>query len=63
MPVLIYVDGLFEAARNKCNLCGDKFRTDNIIKEINCGHLYHIQCIEPWLLNCKKCPACGLYAI
>jgi RING-box protein 1 len=24
----------------------------------NCGHIFHTECIKPWLLKNSKCPIC-----
>ena len=35
-----------------------------MIKKLRCGHYFHSECIDPWLLNSKAvCPVCrrGIY--
>ena len=28
-------------------------------KYLNCGHIFHINCLEEWILQYKKCPICN----
>ena len=28
-------------------------------KYLNCGHIFHINCLEEWILEYKKCPTCN----
>ncbi len=52
-----------------CTICRDSLNSDsiyNIEKGIRstlsrglCGHMFHTECIDPWLKNNKKCPICS----
>lgn len=43
---------------NDCAVCKDKFiEGDNII-EIPCKHIFHPDCIKPWLEEHCSCPVC-----
>ena len=43
----------------KCGICYNHFKMDEIIKVLNCKHIFHKNCISPWLLNySRKCPFC-----
>jgi len=40
-----------------CSICLDSF--DKVVTRAPCGHIFHKQCIQHWLLNTKKeCPIC-----
>ena len=43
----------------ECTICGDNFKDSQDIIITPCEHIYHIECIEPWLCkNSNKCPLC-----
>ena len=43
---------------NFCVICQDHIKCDEIIREIKCMHPFHIDCIDNWFLENKKCPTC-----
>jgi len=44
---------------NDCTVCGDNFKDEQDIIILPCEHIYHNECIEPWLCkNSNKCPVC-----
>lgn len=51
------VDPIFE-----CTICFNKgFNTDKpqrYVKQLPCGHMFHIKCINTWLSNHVNCPLC-----
>lgn len=49
-----------------CSICLTEFERDVFLKELRCGHFFHSECIDPWLLNEKAvCPVCrrGIYDV
>ena len=52
-----------------CTICRGSLNSDsiyNIEKGIRstlsrglCGHMFHTECIDPWLKNNVKCPICS----
>jgi E3 ubiquitin-protein ligase RNF115/126 len=34
---------------NKCNICWDEFEQNQSLRRLQCLHLYHKDCIDPWL--------------
>ena len=42
-----------------CPICQDdvKINTD-IVRELECNHIYHIECIDNWLIIKNECPMC-----
>jgi RING-box protein 1 len=52
-----------------CTICRQHLNCDSIyaiekgekstISKGNCGHMFHKECISPWLLSNKKCPICS----
>ena len=42
----------------ECVICLENFKLNEQICKLNCNHLFHIDCIEPWLNEKKNCPIC-----
>ena len=48
-----------ELPDNVCSICLDEFKEDDILKKLNCEHIFHKDCLEPWLNNNNRnCPLC-----
>ena len=48
-----------ELPDNICSVCLDEFKEDDILKKLNCEHIFHKDCLEPWLNNNNRnCPLC-----
>lgn len=41
-----------------CSICTDKFTEKDTVRELPCKHIFHPNCIDPWLLAHSKCPTC-----
>jgi len=55
--IKIYSTGL-EA--NKCIICMRMFSKKDQITDCGNGHHFHLKCMQLWLENQKKCPACDV---
>jgi hypothetical protein len=43
----------------KCTICQDEYHNDNKVRELNCKHVFHLECIDQWLKEYSyKCPQC-----
>ena len=40
----------------KCCICLAEIRNNEIIRELQCGHRFHKNCIDKWMENEKTCP-------
>ena len=53
---------IFQNVKNNnhslCVICQDDFLANDIVRIFKCKHLFHINCIERWLCENKKCPLC-----
>ncbi|CAN7097651.1 unnamed protein product [Brassica rapa subsp. narinosa] len=43
---------------NQCAVCTDEFEDGVGVKEMPCGHVYHQDCLIPWLRMRNTCPVC-----
>lgn len=43
---------------NPCPVCQEEFKAKDTGKELKCKHLFHKDCIEPWLNMHRTCPCC-----
>ena len=43
----------------ECPICLDTIEQEHIVRNLKCKHIYHIKCIDEYLLNYNyKCPTC-----
>jgi len=43
---------------DKCTVCQFDLIEGDTLRKLSCGHHYHKDCIDGWLLKDKKCPVC-----
>jgi hypothetical protein len=46
-----------------CSICIEEFKNDNdnkLILKLKCEHLFHKECLNPWLNTNKSCPLCRI---
>jgi len=44
--------------KRACAVCQDDFEVGTETVELPCGHLYHEDCVKPWLRQHNTCPTC-----
>ena len=57
MPV-VAVDAARVAADSHCAVCKEPFELGAEAREMPCSHIYHADCILPWLALRNSCPIC-----
>jgi hypothetical protein len=60
LPVAKYKDvqALQGGGEATCSICLEEFGSDERLKILPCGHWYHTQCIDKWLVGHVDCPLC-----
>lgn len=47
-----------ENGPEKCTICLSDFEDQEDVRRLPCMHLFHIECVDQWLPNNKRCPIC-----
>eukprot|EP00039_Didymoeca_costata_P006059 m.87203 g.87203 ORF g.87203 m.87203 type:complete len:254 (+) comp13095_c0_seq2:336-1097(+) len=47
-----------EAGRNNCVICLGNMMEGEMVLPLRCGHLFHRECVLPWLQRHDTCPVC-----
>lgn len=42
----------------QCSVCWDDFKVDESVRQLRCEHIFHKDCIVPWLELHATCPVC-----
>ena len=58
IPFKIYAKYKYNG-QEECSICRDNYQNGETIKELPCGHIYHVNCIDKWLEQERKCPYCN----
>ncbi|KAF9929791.1 hypothetical protein FBU30_001227 [Linnemannia zychae] len=45
-------------AKTECSVCKDEFESKDICIQLKCKHIFHEDCIKPWLKTSATCPTC-----
>ena len=58
--IKIYMNTIDNNIHTKCCICLDEMKLNDYIGQLNCNHVFHINCIKAWFgtNNNKRCPLC-----
>ncbi|KAG0055196.1 hypothetical protein BGZ83_009373 [Gryganskiella cystojenkinii] len=45
-------------AKTECSVCKDEFVEQDACLQLKCKHIFHEDCIKPWLKTSATCPTC-----
>jgi hypothetical protein len=45
--------------KKNCVICMEDFESQENVKLLACGHLFHSDCVNKWLLEKSTCPMCN----
>ncbi|KAG0274585.1 hypothetical protein BGZ95_009639 [Linnemannia exigua] len=45
-------------AKTECSVCKDEFEGQDTCIQLKCKHIFHEDCIKPWLKTSATCPTC-----
>ncbi|CAL9090079.1 unnamed protein product, partial [Musa textilis] len=46
-------------AASCCSICLSDYKDADVLRELpECGHLFHVKCVDPWLRLRPTCPLC-----
>ncbi|TVU44699.1 hypothetical protein EJB05_04149, partial [Eragrostis curvula] len=65
-PEVVYGEARKEAKASKkgttctcCSICLDNYGDGDVLRMLpECGHLFHRECVDPWLRHHATCPVC-----
>ncbi|KAH7529442.1 E3 ubiquitin-protein ligase RING1 [Ziziphus jujuba] len=58
LPVVKISEELLASDSSQCAVCKDTFELGEEAKQMPCKHIYHSDCIVPWLELHNSCPVC-----
>ncbi|KAJ7975360.1 E3 ubiquitin-protein ligase RING1 [Quillaja saponaria] len=58
LPIIKITEELLSSDSSQCAVCKDTFELGEEAKQIPCKHIYHSDCIIPWLELHNSCPVC-----
>ncbi|KAM7253368.1 hypothetical protein ACFE04_025986 [Oxalis oulophora] len=60
LPIIVYKESFF-VNDTLCSVCLGDYQADDQLQQIPaCGHTFHMECIDSWLVNHTTCPLCRL---
>ncbi|CAM8975923.1 unnamed protein product [Rhodiola kirilowii] len=58
MPTIIITQSHHLSLDSQCPICMEKFELGSEARQMPCKHMYHTDCIVPWLAQHNSCPIC-----
>jgi len=54
----VHIDSVMLEKNPNCSVCWDDFKLEESVKQLECQHCFHKDCIVPWLELHGTCPVC-----
>ena len=52
--------GLCNSTSETCGICLEDYSEGCVLRVLPCGHRYHVECVDGWLLRTSdSCPFCA----
>jgi E3 ubiquitin-protein ligase Arkadia len=48
------------SVEEKCTICLCEYNQNEHVRRLPCMHLFHIECVDRWLTQSKRCPICRI---
>lgn len=58
LPIIKITKEMLDSDSSQCAVCKDTFEVGSEAKQMPCKHIYHSDCIHPWLEMHNSCPVC-----
>ncbi|KAF8102061.1 hypothetical protein N665_0201s0350 [Sinapis alba] len=58
LPTVKITQKHLKSSDSHCPVCKDEFELKSEAKQMPCKHMYHSDCIVPWLVQHNTCPVC-----
>ncbi|KAK8968791.1 E3 ubiquitin-protein ligase RING1 [Platanthera guangdongensis] len=58
LPDVLITDNLLASVDGQCAVCKEFFEIGEVAKQMPCNHIFHKDCIIPWLELHNSCPVC-----
>ncbi|GAB2268711.1 hypothetical protein Dimus_003661 [Dionaea muscipula] len=58
LPSVKVTKEVLDSDSSQCAVCKDEFDLGAVVKQMPCKHVYHSDCILPWLELHNSCPVC-----
>ena len=58
IPRFIFQKNMKKNMESKCVICQYDFKNGDTVTKLNCGHIFHSDCVGTWLEKNKICPMC-----
>eukprot|EP01027_Heterolobosea_sp_BB2_P010356 GEZU01015202.1.p1 GENE.GEZU01015202.1~~GEZU01015202.1.p1 ORF type:complete len:110 (+),score=9.25 GEZU01015202.1:425-754(+) len=55
---VVWIDKTHRSQELSCAVCMEEFKVGTAAKKLKCSHLFHAECIVPWLKKDNSCPVC-----
>ncbi|ESQ47889.1 hypothetical protein EUTSA_v10021059mg [Eutrema salsugineum] len=58
LPTVKVTKDMLKSEMNQCAVCMDEFEDGSDVKQMPCKHVFHQDCLLPWLQLHNSCPVC-----